>query len=202
MFGRDKKTSVEPTDGETTDELTTKQDDPQQKKGRPTPSRREAEKARKEARFIPADPKAAKKARKERMKLERERARAGMMSGDERYLPARDQGPGKAFTRDYVDSHRRLSEYFVFLALAMLLGGLINNPAVQNLMVLVWMTTFFVVVGEMLYMLFRLSRELKKRFPDPADRKGCKFYAVIRALQIRKLRIPPPRVKPGGAPRE
>ena len=27
-----------------------------------------------------------------------------MMAGDERYLPARDKGPARAFTRDFVDS--------------------------------------------------------------------------------------------------
>ena len=43
-------------------------------------------------------------------------ARAGLMAGDDRYLPARDQGPAKAFVRDYIDRKRRLSEYFIFIA--------------------------------------------------------------------------------------
>jgi hypothetical protein len=85
-------------------------------KGRPTPSRREAEQARKQQLKIPKDPKAARKASRERDRSARDRQRQGMMAGDERYLPAADRGPARAFTRDFVDSRITIAEFFIFIA--------------------------------------------------------------------------------------
>jgi hypothetical protein len=169
--------------------------DPQAPKGRATPSRREAEAARRAARKIPSDPKAAKKAQKERARAEREAARAEMMRGDERYLPARDQGPVRAFVRDFIDSRRRVSEYFVFIALGILVAGFIPNPQFQASVSMIWFAITALVALEMLWTLTSLSRALKGRWPDKQDRKGTMFYGGMRALQIRKLRVPPPTVK-------
>jgi len=169
--------------------------DPQAPKGRPTPSRRDAEAARKEARHIPSDPKAAKRAQKDRAKRERSEARAGLMAGDERYLPPRDQGPVRAYIRDYVDSRRRISEYFIFIALGILIAGFIPNPQIQVWISTLWFITTGFVALDMVITLVRLNSKLKERWPDKADRKGGMFYAGMRSLQIRKLRIPPPRVK-------
>ena len=35
---------------------------------------------------------------------------------------------------------------------------------------------------------------------NKADRKGALFYAAMRSLTLRKLRLPPPRYKAGGRP--
>lgn len=191
MFGR--KSNPDPQ--QVVAEAATAQVDPQAPKGRPTPSRKEAEAARREARRIPSDAKAAKKAQKQRLRAEREVARAGMMSGDERYLPARDQGPVRAFVRDWIDGRRRLSEFFVFIALGILLAGFIPNPQFQSSISLIWFSITAVVAIEMTWTLVRLNRELKQRWPEKAERKGAMFYAGMRALQIRKLRVPAPRVK-------
>lgn len=128
----------------------------------------------------------------------RREARGGLMSGDERYLPPKDKGPAKAFTRDYVDGRRRFSEYFVFVAVGILIAGFMRDSRVQGVVAMVWLGITMIVAGEVSLMLFRLGRELQQRWPDPADRKGCKLYAVLRSLQIRKLRVPPPRIKAGG----
>ena len=87
MFGRKQDPAADVTSETPIDEH-----DPKAPKGRPTPSRREAEAARKHQLKIPKDPKAAKKAVRERDREDRARSRAGMMAGDERYLPARDKG--------------------------------------------------------------------------------------------------------------
>ena len=36
-----------------------------------------------------------------------------MKSGDERYLPERDQGPVKRFVRDYVDARLSIAEFLL-----------------------------------------------------------------------------------------
>lgn len=169
-------------------------------KGRPTPSRKEAEAQRKQALRVPSDPKAAKRAAKERAAQERQVARAGLLAGDERYLPARDQGPVRAFTRDFVDGRWAAAELFLPLALLVLLLGFLPVPGIQAYVSMAWLfLTMFILVDTTILMI-RLSRELKGRWPEPAERKGAIFYAVMRVLQLRKLRLPPPRVRAGGRP--
>ena len=198
MFGRNKQPIQDPVDESA--EVTDDRPGAQAPKGRPTPSRREAEARRREQRKIPSDPKAAKKAQKDRARKERSLARERMLAGDERYLPARDQGPVRAFVRDYVDRRWRLSEFFVFVAVGILVAGFIQNAEIQGTVSMLWFIITGLVALEMTWMLIRLSRELKERWPDKADRKGALFYASMRALQVRKLRIPPPRFKVGHKP--
>lgn len=176
-------------------------DHAQQPKGHATPSRKDAEKQRKQALKVPSDPKAAKKAMKQRNRDSRAEARAGLMAGEEKYLPARDQGPAKAFARDYIDRRRRLAEFFVFIAVGILIAGFIGGQA-QGTISMIWFVVTGGVVLEIAWILTRLNRELKERWPEKSDRKGCLPYAAMRQLQIRRLRIPPPRIKPGSDPIE
>jgi Protein of unknown function (DUF3043) len=161
-------------------------------KGRPTPSRKDAESSRRTARKIPSDPKAAKKAQKERARDERATARAGMVAGDKRFLPSRDQGPVRAYIREYVDGRRRMSEYFVFVAVGILVAGFARNPQVQSAVSFIWFGATGVIAVEMILTLVKLNKQLTERWPDKADRKGSMLYGGMRALQIRKLRVPAP----------
>lgn len=176
--------------------------DPTSPKGRPTPTRREAEAARKQRRSIPSDPKEAKKAAREEEREERGRRRAGMMAGDPRYLPARDQGPGKAFARDFVDSRVTLAEYFIFVAIGVLLLGFIRAPAIQSFVSLAFFAFTAIIAIDTIILLVTLNRRAKAALPDQADRKGITLYAALRTLQMRRLRLPPPRVRRGGRPVE
>jgi hypothetical protein len=46
----------------------------------------------------------------------------------------------------------------------------------------------------------KLRKEIARRFPDDANaQKGATMYAVMRALQVRFLRMPKPQVKVGQA---
>jgi hypothetical protein len=169
-------------------------------KGRPTPSRKEAEAARKQTLRVPSDPKEAKRAAKARAAEERAIARQGLMDGDERYLPARDQGPVRAFVRDFIDSRWAAAELFLPLALLVLVVSLLPVKGLAGYVSMAWMfLTLFIIVDTSL-LLFRMGRELKRRWPADAERKGATLYGLMRVLQLRKLRIPPPRVRPGGKP--
>lgn len=169
-------------------------------KGRPTPSRREAEAARKQQIKIPKDPKEAKKAARERQRAERTRSRAAMMAGDERHLPVRDQGAARSFTRDFVDSRFTMAEFFIFIAVGVLVLGFIRNPVIQSAVSLAFFAFSALIAVDTAVLLIQLNRRAKKLFPAPADRKGITLYAVLRTLQLRRLRLPPPKVKRGGAP--
>jgi len=169
-------------------------------KGRPTPKRKESESARKLGISVPKDPKAARRAASARDREARAKSRAGLMAGDPAYFPRRDAGPVKAQVRDYVDRRRTVGEFFVPFAFVVLLLGLINNPTVQTTVVYVWTSVLLLVVLDTILVGILLGRSLRKDFPQKSDRKGAVSYGVLRALQLRRFRIPPPRLKAGGKP--
>lgn len=169
-------------------------------KGRPTPKRKEAESARKQGITVPKDPKAARRAARERDREARAKSRAGLMAGDPAYFPRRDAGPVKAQVRDYIDRRRTVGEFFVPFAFVVLLMGLINDPTVQATVVYVWTSVLLLVVLDTILVGILLGRSLRKDYPEKSDRKGAVSYGVLRALQLRRFRIPPPRIKAGGAP--
>jgi len=169
-------------------------------KGRPTPTRKESESARKLGISVPKDPKAARRAASARDREARAKSRAGLMDGDPAYFPRRDAGPVKAQVRDYVDRRRTVGEFFVPFAFVVLLLGLINNPTVQTTVVYVWTSVLLLVVLDTILVGILLGRSLRKEFPQKSDRKGAVSYGVLRALQLRRFRIPPPRIKAGGKP--
>ncbi len=174
-------------------------------KGRPTPTRKEAEAQRKQTLKVPSDPKEAKKAAKARAAEERQANRAALLAGDESALPPRDAGPVKSFVRDYIDSRWAAAEMFLPLAIIVLVLGFLpmaqwGLPNAQGYISMLWMMLTLVIVVDTTLLMWRMRRELKSRWPVDADRKGATFYAVMRVLQIRKLRLPPPRVRRGGRP--
>lgn len=170
------------------------------KKGRPTPSRREAEAARKQQLRIPKDPRAARKAARERQRADRSKSRSAMLAGDERYFPLRDQGPARAFTRDFVDSRITIAEFFIFIAIIVLALGFVNDPRIAQWSSIAFFAVTILIAVDTAIMLISLNVAAKKQFPDKADRKGITLYATLRVLQLRRLRIPKPRVRRGGAP--
>lgn len=136
---------------------------------------------------------------------ERERARKGMLAGDERYLPARDKGPARKLARDWVDARRLPSQYFLPFSLVILLATWVPWPPeiramVLNLVIAVgWPIMMLGVLLTSVYVAWKVKRVVAEKLPDEPLR-GVGFYAAMRALQIRRLRFPPPTVLPGGKP--
>jgi DUF3043 family protein len=162
-------------------------------KGRPTPKRRDAEKRNRQ-------PITAPRTRKEAYRKVREQqaqARRKAKEGDERFLPKRDQGPAKRLARDYVDSRRTFGEFFMYLTLLILLGAMVAPLAVKSyLYVFGWPVMLVLIVGESIYLGNRVKKLARERFPDD-DARGIGFYTATRLMQIRRLRMPQPRLKPG-----
>ncbi|GLW10565.1 membrane protein [Microtetraspora sp. NBRC 13810] len=176
-----------------------------QGKGRPTPKRREAEGRRRQPVTAPATRKEAYRQLRERQNSERNRAREGMLRGEERYLPARDKGPVRKFARDFVDSRRIISQYFLPFSVAILLLTWLPFPpdmrgAVNTVVLFVfWPFMMVGVLFSSVYVSWRVKKLAGEKYPGESLR-GVGFYAAMRALQIRKLRFPPPQVLPGGKP--
>ncbi|WP_211659087.1 DUF3043 domain-containing protein [Phytoactinopolyspora halophila] len=166
------------------------------RKGRPTPKRTEAEKARKERVKPPLNKREAMRRERQRVKEQRARARKAMTTGDEKYYLERDRGPERKFLRDYVDSRRTVGEFFLPLIIVILLGNFVPIVQVQLFMMALWLVVMVMLIVDMTVLGIRVKREFRKRFPDDTGR-GHTFYALMRAMQIRRLRLPKPAVKPG-----
>ncbi|GAA3445601.1 DUF3043 domain-containing protein [Planomonospora venezuelensis] len=174
-------------------------------KGRPTPKRRDAEGRRRQPVNAPQNRKEAYKQLRERQASDRAKAREGMMRGDERYFPARDRGPARRFARDWVDSRRLVSQYFLPFSLVILLFTWIPFPpqvqryVYEAVIVVGWPLMMVGVLFTSIWVSWKVKKLAAEKFPGESL-KGVGFYAAMRALQIRKLRFPPPQFLPGGKP--
>ncbi|MEU3603702.1 DUF3043 domain-containing protein [Streptomyces sp. NPDC006798] len=173
--------------------------DPQAPKGRPTPKRSEAESQRRRAATQPKDRKAAMKRARETRRTELARQREALASGDERYLPARDKGPVRRFTRDFVDSRFCIAEFFLPMAVVILILSMIRVGQLQTVALLLWLGVIVMIVIDSVGLGLRLKKQLRERFPDEPKR-GAVAYGLMRTLQMRRLRLPKPQVKRGERP--
>lgn len=171
-------------------------------KGHATPTRKQAEEARKTP-LVPADRKAARKANREAARRNRTSEQAAMMTGEERHLPPQHRGPQRRFTRDFVDSRRNLGEYFLILALvalgSSLLAMLFLGPQISIQISNVVNVVLIVGLASIVIDSFRLQRRLKAELAEQfgTAEKGMAYYGIMRALQIRSWRMPKPQVKRG-----
>jgi hypothetical protein len=170
--------------------------DPTQKKGRPTPTRKEAEALNKARNKVPRTRKEQAAARKLARSDSSGKMREAMKTGEERYLPARDKGPVRRFIRDFVDSKFSFIELLIPVMLVVLVLGWSGSRALASIANTTLLAVLLVIVVEVVRMRFRLRKELTRRFPD-ADLKGTTYYAVARSLQMRFMRLPKAQVKIG-----
>lgn len=166
------------------------------KKGRPTPKRSAAAGQRKRPVAAPTNRREAAKAARLRLRDERVAARKGLAAGDERLLPARDAGPVRRYVRDVVDARRNAGGLF-FLGAVLILG--LSVTRVPLLIVgsyVLFLVMWVALVIDSVILVRRVRREVPARFPGQST-AGLGAYAVMRAIQIRRLRLPPPKVARG-----
>jgi hypothetical protein len=176
-------------------------------KGKATPKRRESQGRRSGP--VPPPPRtqreAFKRMRGNKVNKEDRRAAASerrqrMMAGEDKYLLPRDRGPVKAYIRDLVDSRRNLMGLFMPLAILVFVALLTPSVAVQRYATLA--TTFMLIamVIEGLVLGRLVTKKVRAKFPtEPIKGLSIGWYSFIRASQLRRLRVPKPRVKPGEA---
>jgi len=171
-------------------------------KGRPTPTRKEAEAARKASIKVPSDPKEAKKAMRDRDRDARAADRAALMAGDERRLPARDSGAARSMIRNSVDGRRSVGEIFIPVAILVLLSGFLRNELIIKITYYVWVVMLALVVLDVIWIIIQLRKKAKVELPDTSLKAGDYLYGVMRSLTLRRLRVPPPKFRSGGRPVE
>jgi DUF3043 family protein len=165
-------------------------------KGRPTPKRSEAERRRRQPYTAPKDRKEAARSGRVRSREDRTRRMEAVRRGEEWALPLRDRGPVKALARDYVDSKRRVSEYYMYGLVVLLVLLFIRAPIVQTIVPLLVLAAVLIMGIEGIFIGRKAKLLAAERLPGQSTR-GLGLYSAMRALQIRKLRVPKPRIKPG-----
>ena len=169
-------------------------------KGRPTPTRKEAEAATRERAKAGMDKKAAQKVLRERRVESNAQIRQGMRTGEERYLPARDKGPVKRFIRTFVDSRLTVVEFLLPILIVVMGMQYSKIPGLVTYGAVLMQTVLLVVVLDTVWLVIRTKRALRKEFPgDPL--KGVTSYTIMRVVQVRPLRQPKPQVRIGGKPK-
>ena len=167
-------------------------------KGRPTPTRKEKEAARKRP-LVSSDRSAARKASREQMAEARERARIGMARGEEKYLPIRDRGPQKKFVRDYVDARWSIGELLIPFMVILIISSLVPIELVTIIGFFAIWGFFLLAIIDCVILGFTLNRKLAAKFGEGRVEK-VRWYAAMRALQLRPMRLPKPQVKRGEFP--
>ena len=170
-------------------------------KNRPTPSRREQEAARKRP-LVPTDRKAAAKSGREANRLARLKQREAMMTGDEANLPLRDKGPVKRFIRDYVDARWNVGEFMLPVMVLVLALTFLGSRYAWAMMLVFLLVYGLILVGvvDAFFMWRRMRKQLVAKFGEEPPR-GSAWYAVTRAFQMRRSRMPRAQVARGARPR-
>ena len=167
-------------------------------KGRPTPSRKQAEAANARP-LVGSKDKAFLKEQRRQQQEQRERARVGMLHGDERYLMPRDRGPQRRYVRDYVDARWSVGEFLIPMMLGVLVLTFIPGVFQEISFLIIWAFVFVAIV-DAVFLGMRLQKKLNAKFGAENVVKGFKWYAAMRALQFRPMRAPKPQVKRGNFP--
>jgi hypothetical protein len=178
-------------------------------KGRPTPKRSEAEANRyrsltgtttsgRNRSSTAAPSRKLTPEEKSRVRSDRSKQMQAMRRGEEWALQPRDRGPMKKLARDYVDAHRRPSEFYMY-ALIVLVISLVagkSHKALNSDLEYLLLAIIAVIIVDALLLRRSISKLAQERLPGESTR-GITFYAIMRALQLRRFRSPAPRIKPG-----
>ncbi|MGO1193409.1 MAG: DUF3043 domain-containing protein [Nesterenkonia sp.] len=167
-----------------------------EKKGVPTPTRREQEAARKRP-LVANNRKEARKRQRQQVAEDRAKMRHAMETGEEKYLPTRDRGPQKRLARDYIDARTGIGEWLLVIVLVFLFASFLMTEQARTLVAFSLWAVMFAVIVECWWVARQVRRRIEEKFGVGQMEKGIRFYSAMRALQVRRLRLPKPMVRRG-----
>lgn len=165
-------------------------------KGRPTRSRKEAEADNKARVKTPRGRRTGGAAARDQRAQNAARMREALRTGDDRYLPVRDKGPVRRFVRDFIDSRVSFAELALPLVIICFVPSFVGSSTVTQVANEILIVMILVIAVNLVFLRFRLGRELARRFPDGSTR-GLTWYMCSRALQLRFIRAPRAQVRIG-----
>src|SRR6516162_9481547 len=150
-------------------------------KGRPTPKRSEAEAKRRQP-ITGSRVAAAPRTREEKAKARTDRASRyeAMKRGEAWALNPRDRGQARALARDYVDSKRRVSEYYMYILVVLLVAVFVRNKTAQTFISPLVLVLIVIIVIDASLIRRSLRRLMAERLPNEST-KGLTAYAVMRS---------------------
>jgi hypothetical protein len=176
-------------------------------KGRPTPKRRDAQKGDLRP-LVPtqAERKARRKEEKQRLRERQDREYEAMETGDLAHMPRAERLPIRIYVRDYVDARWNIAEFFVPVALGIMILALILmmvSPLVSNILTIIMYVYLIAAVVDLILMWWAPKNGLRTRlitkYGEGAMKSArCASYACSRALQLRRWRLPKPRAAKRG----
>ncbi|MBB5996860.1 DUF3043 domain-containing protein [Streptomonospora salina] len=123
----------------------------------------------------------------------------GPQAEDRNFRP-QDHGPVRAYARDVVDARRSVSEFFLYFSIAVILLLFLPIPEFQVVVTyVIWPAMMVTIIAEGIYIARSVKRRAGELFPGDSTVRGVGWYAAVRQLQVRRLRLPKPKVKPGQA---
>ena len=160
---------------------------PAGKKDRPTPTRKEAEAARRQRLTTTLS-------KKESRAVASRQSRAQRMKA----ISAREAAPEKVLMRDYIDSRFNIGEFLLPSVVVILAVTILGSywPEVTLISTLAMYLFILGVFVDGYLMWRRFKKVLADRLPN-ASPKGLLLYGMTRSTQIRRFRSPPPRIKRG-----
>ncbi len=170
-------------------------------KGRATPKRKDAQ-ARRLHPIVPVDRKAARREARAKRDEAWERQRRAMITGDERYLPARDKGPIRRYIRNYIDARYSIGELFMPSAILLIIAvgfsaARGSKPSLLAFYIIVAIyLLFFVAIFDALICWWLVRRRLYAKFGEEKVRDGgvIIWYVFSRCMNLRRWRQPAPQV--------
>jgi Protein of unknown function (DUF3043) len=165
-------------------------------KGTPTPKRSAAQANRRQPYQAPGDRKAASKQSRDRNRVERIRRTDAYQRGEQWALPQKDQGPVRALARDVVDARRGIGEYYMILVIVAVAALLVLPDSLKYVADLLVLALIVVIAVEGYFVGRKVKRLAAQRHPGQSTR-GVVAYAMFRGINLRRLRMPKPRVRPG-----
>ena len=158
------------------------------KKEVPTPSRREAEAARRERLNPTLSPKD--------MRVKERAARNALR--DEQFVRT-ENAPGKVLMRDFIDSRRSVAGYSMpILMVTLAFSLLVSSFSTEAAFFVTWLTyAIFAVIAGDIFLMWRKYKALHADRLHNVPVKGLLGYMLNRSINLRRLRLPAPRVKPG-----
>jgi len=172
-------------------------------KGRPTPTRKQAQAARRTATRYgvtrggtrpgtsSSDPKAAKRALRDARRAKAAEYRKAMNTGDISRLPARERVPERILARDIVDQRRNLGPLMLGLIVVAYFIGLAPGTATKAVAFYLLPLCLILIVADSVFVARRVSREVAEKYPNSTVR--VKGYVAQRALMPARWRQPRPR---------
>jgi len=173
------------------------------RKGRPTPSRKESESANRRP-IVVADRRGAAREARAKIRAERQVQYEAQRTNNTAKLPARDRGPVREYIRDFVDARWNVGEMFLFVAFGLLVLSMVfaNSNGSARALSIIFMGAIYLViviaVVDALLLWRHLKRRLVEKFGEDRIERGMLMYAMTRAFQIRRARLPRPKNKKHG----